>query len=227
MKEEQGFYSFSKQTLKRLPYYYNYLKALQNDGVQNISAPVIAKSLNLNEVQVRKDLATVSESGGKPKTGFKIEELIKCIEHCLGYDNINDAILIGSGKLGMALLSYTEFENYGIRIVAAFDSDNHIIGTEIDGKPVFSMEKLPDLCRRLNVHIGIITVPSQNAQSVCDMLVKNGILAIWNFAPVHLVVPDHILVQNENMAVSLALLSKHLQERLANNKTTPRTEDIP
>lgn len=226
MKEEQGFCSFSKQTLKRLPYYYNYLKALQNDGVQNISAPVIAKSLNLNEVQVRKDLATVSESGGRPKTGFEIEELIKGIEHCLGYDNINDAILVGSGKLGMALLSYTEFENYGIRIVAAFDSNNDIIGTEIHEKSIFPIEKLPDLCRRLNIHIGIITVPSQNAQSVCDLLVKNGILAIWNFAPVHLIVPDHILVQNENMAVSLALLSKHLQKRMSSPKTTTKTEDI-
>jgi redox-sensing transcriptional repressor len=77
-----------------------------------------------------------------------------------------------------------------------------------------ALEKLIELCPRLNVHIGIITVPAECAQSVCDLLVDSGILAIWNFAPVHLKVPDHILVQNENIAASLALLAKHLAEKL-------------
>lgn len=225
MIEQRRLYSFPKQTLTRLPYYYNYLKALKNDGIQNISAPFIAKDLNLNEVQVRKDLAAVSESGGRPKTGFDVEELIMCMEHCLGYNNVNDAVLIGSGKLGTALLSYTGFENYGVRIVAAFDSDNSITGTEINGKHIYPMERLSELCRRLNVHIGIITVPAKNAQDVCNMLVENGVLAVLNFAPVHLVAPDNILVQNENMAVSLALLSKHLKERMQ-NKSAAVTEDI-
>ncbi len=204
----------SKQALKRLPYYLNYLKALKSKEIKDISAPVIAKEMKLNEVQVRKDLAAVSLFGGRPKIGFNVEELIRVIESYLGYDNVMDAVLVGAGNLGKALLSYQELRNYGMSIVAAFDSDEAVLGTEINDTHVFSIDKLEDLCRRLKVHIGIITVPATAAQGVCDLLVESGILAIWNFAPVHLNVPDHILVQNENIAVSLAMLSKHLQSKL-------------
>lgn len=217
VKEKQDFFVIPKQTFQRLPYYYNYLKKLQESGIQNISAPAIAKSLKLNEVQVRKDLAAVSTNGGKPRTGFLTEELLKCMEHCLGYDNSNDAVLVGAGQLGRALLSYKEFESYGMRIVAAFDCDEKVIGREISGRQVYSMERLQDLCLRLKVHIGIIAVPAQNAQQVCDALVRSGVLAVWNFAPVHLNVPEHILVRNENMAVSLAMLSRHLKEKMNMN----------
>ncbi|MDP4109683.1 MAG: redox-sensing transcriptional repressor Rex [Bacillota bacterium] len=203
-----------KQTLMRLPNYYNFIKGLQNSGIRNISSPAIAKELNLNEVQVRKDLAAVSQIGGKPKMGFDIGELLNSLEHCLGYDNVNDAVLVGAGQLGRALLTYKGFETYGMRIIAAFDTDEGIIGTEISGKRVFPADSLFDLCPRLKVHIGIITVQDSCAQGVCDKLVKSGILAVWNFAPVHLTVPDHILVRNENMAVSLAVLSKHLKEKM-------------
>ncbi|MEI6101205.1 MAG: redox-sensing transcriptional repressor Rex, partial [Eubacteriales bacterium] len=118
------------------------------------------------------------------------------------------------GNLGKALLCYDELKNYGMSIVAAFDNNEIEVGNTINSTQVFSMDRLSDLCRRLNVHIGIITVPPMAAQAVCDLLVGSGILAVWNFAPVHLSVPGHILVQNENMAVSLTMLSKHLQSRI-------------
>lgn len=214
MDKEKSVLTISKQALQRLPYYLNYLKALQSDSVQNISAAAIAKDLNLNEVQVRKDLAAVSENGGKPRIGFDMAELIRSIENYLGYKNVDDAVLVGAGQLGRALLSYKGFEDYGVKIVAAFDSDEGLTGAEVCGKCILSMDRLNDLCRRINVHIGIITVPAESAQEVCDMLIESGILAVWNFAPVHLKVPDHILVQNENMAASLAVLSKHLSNSM-------------
>jgi redox-sensing transcriptional repressor len=214
--KEKLFSPVSKQTLQRLPLYLHYLKSRLKDLRMNISATTIAADLNLNQIQVRKDLASVS-SGGRPKVGYVTKELIADLEHFLGYDNVNCAVLVGAGKLGKAMLAYPGFKSYGLNILAAFDTDASIIDTELAEKQIFSLDKLTELCVRLNVHIGIITVPAECAQSVCDRLVGSGILAIWNFAPVHLVVPDNILVQNENMAASLALLSKHLVEKLKDN----------
>ena len=203
----------SKATLKRLPTYLSYLKSMPADAPANISATALAAGLNMGEVQVRKDLALVS-SGGRPKIGYNRERLIADIENFLGYGDTNDAVLIGAGKLGRALLGYSGFAEYGLNIVAAFDSNDAIIGTSKSGKPIMHLSRLAETCRRFKVKIGIITVPAEHAQAVCDLLIENGIMAIWTFAPKHLTVPDNILVQNENMAASLALLSKHLNEHM-------------
>ncbi|ODM25719.1 redox-sensing transcriptional repressor Rex [Clostridium sp. Bc-iso-3] len=209
--------AISKQTLLRLPSYLSYLKSLPEHGCENVSATMIASALGLNDVQVRKDLACVSKKG-RPKLGYVTEELISDIESFLGYDDLNDAIIIGAGRLGGALLSYEGFNEYGLNIVAAFDVDESKIGTEICGKKVLDISKIKELCKRMKIRIGIITVPGHSAQKVCDILVDSGIFAIWNFAPVHLKVPDNILVQQENMAASLAVLSAHLAESIKKNE---------
>lgn len=205
----------SRQALSRMPYYLQILKAARAAGARIISAPNIAAQLGFNEVQVRKDLAAVSAEGGRPKTGFEVDVLIRSIESFLGYDNVNDAVLVGAGSLGRALLSYRGFADYGLSIVAAFDIDPSLVGGEISGKPIHSTERLAEVCERMNVRIGVITVPASQAQGVCDKLVESRVLAIWNFAPVHLYTPEGILVQNENMAASLAMLSQHLAEQLS------------
>lgn len=204
----------SKQTLARLPLYLNYLKSYLNSGQDTVSATCIAETLGLNQVQVRKDLACVS-CGGRPKVGYVTNRLIDDIELFLGYGDVHSAVIVGAGKLGQALISYDQFKSYGLEIVAAFDTDAAIIGKQIGGKEVISAEKIQHLCRRMQVKIGIITVPASAAQQVCDALIAGGILAVWNFAPVHLNVPEGILVQQENMALSLAVLSKHLNNQLA------------
>lgn len=202
----------SRQTLQRLPAYLHYLKSLgQGEGARYISATAVAEALGLNDVVVRKDLASVS-SLGRPRVGYARTELIGDLEHFLGYDNTRDAILVGAGKLGQALLSYGGFPQYGLNILAGFDADPQVAGIEVGGKKILPMEKLPGLCRRMGVRIGIITVPGAAAQAVCDRLIESGVLAVWNFAAVHLSVPQGVLVQNENMAVSLAILSNHLKE---------------
>lgn len=203
----------SRATLKRLPTYLSYLKALPSEASANISATALAAGLHMGEVQVRKDLALVSD-GGRPKIGYNREHLIADIENFLGYGNSNDAVLIGAGKLGRALLGYGGFAEYGLNIVTAFDANDTLIGTTNGGKPIMHLSRLGEVCQRYKIKIGIITVPAEYAQGVCDLLIENGILAIWNFAPKHLNVPDGILVQNENMAASLALLCKHLNERM-------------
>ena len=205
----------SQPTLHRLPVYLNYLRLKRDLGAVNISSTAIAEDLRLNPVQVRKDLALVSNSG-RPKTGFDINDLIDNIETFLGYKNTKDVVLVGAGKLGRTLLSYNGFSLCGLNILAAFDNDENIIETEINGKKIFHTDKMKDLIKRLGVHIGIITVTAENAQKSCDMLIDAGILAIWNFAPVHLSVPENIIVQNENLAASLAILSNKLQAELSN-----------
>ena len=204
----------SKAVLKRLPGYLAYLKSLPQSSSAYISATALANALGMGEVQVRKDLAMVSD-GGRPKLGYLRESLIDDIEQFLGYDNTTDAVLIGAGKLGQALLGYSGFGDYGLNILAAFDVAPD---TREDGKPIYPIGQLESFCRANKVLMGIITVPVDHAQEVCDQLINCGIKAIWNFAPIHLEVPPHILVQHENMATSLAVLSMHLQAQIKDKK---------
>ncbi len=206
----------SKSVLKRLPGYLAYLKSLPEDPAAYISATALANALGMGEVQVRKDLAMVSD-GGRPKIGYLRISLIDDIEQFLGYDNTNDAVLIGAGKLGRALLGYSGFEAYGLNILAAFDVSVAEGDTE-SGKPILPVDKLESYCKSNKVRMGIITVPAQQAQHVCDRLIASGIKAIWNFAPTHLDVPENILVQNEDMATNLAVLSMHLQAQMKEKK---------
>lgn len=203
----------SKSVLKRLPGYLAYLKNLPMNAPAHISATSLANALGMGEVQVRKDLALVSD-GGRPKIGYLRENLVYDIEQFLGYNNTTDAVLIGAGKLGCALLGYQGFEEYGLNILAAFDSNPDKEGVNESGKPILPMNELQSFCSSNKVLMGIITVPGSQAQAVCDLLIASGIKAVWNFAPSHLDVPEHILVQTENMATSLAVLSMHLQAHM-------------
>ena len=208
--------TISKSVLKRLPGYLAYLKNMPENAPAHISATALANALGMGEVQVRKDLAMVSD-GGRPKIGYLRESLIDDIEQFLGYDNTTDAVLIGAGKLGQALMAYKGFDEYGLNILAAFDAAPTKEKTD-EGKPIYPIEKLTQFCRTHKVLMGIITVPAEGAQGVADQLIAGGIKAIWNFAPTHLDVPANILVQNENMATSLAVLSVHLQAQIKEEK---------
>ena len=206
----------SKSVLKRLPGYLSYLKSMPESAPPHISATALANALGMGEVQVRKDLAMVSD-GGRPKIGYLREGLIDDLEQFLGYDNTTDAVLIGAGKLGQALMAYKGFDDYGLNILAAFDARPKMEKTD-EGKPVYHISKLEHFCRTNKVLMGIITVPAESAQLVADQLVACGIKAIWNFAPTHLDVPGNILIQSENMATSLAVLSVHLQAQIKEEK---------
>ena len=218
MGNEKELLNVSKATIGRLPAYHRYLQEKLAAGEKTVSSTAIAEDLHLNAVQVRKDLSAIAREAGKPKLGFAVADLIADIDRFLGYDNLNDAVLVGVGGLGKALAGYVGFKNYGLNIVAAFDADPARAGTEIGGIKVFPADELARLVRRLNVLIGIIAVPKEAAQGVADELIRGGVRAIWNFAPVHLNVPENIAVKNEDMAASLAILSKRLAEILNSEK---------
>lgn len=218
MGNNKEIQNVSKATIGRLPAYHRYLNEKQAEGEKTISSTAIAEDLHLNAVQVRKDLSVISSVAGKPKLGFEIGDLIEDINRILGYDNVTDAVLVGAGGLGSALAGYDGFKNYGLNIVAVFDSDKERIGKTVNGIRVFDAEQIRHLVRRLNVLIGVVAVPKGAAQKVADELIEGGVRAIWNFAPVHLNVPGNIAVKNEDMAASLAILSKRLAEILNNEK---------
>ena len=204
----------SKNQLRRFPIYLSYLREKQAEGLELISSPQIALSLNLSEEQVRKDLNLVSSRSGKPKVGRDIKLLIFDIEEFLGYRDSRKAVWVGAGHLGRALMAHDGFVSYGLDIVCAFDNDINKSDCIFNGKNIYSIGELEKVCRELNVHIGIITVPQKHAQAVCDRLVAVGIRGIWNFTSAVLEVPDNVIVQNENMASSLAVLSNKLKEIL-------------
>lgn len=199
----------SKATLGRIPMYLDLLRDLPEERYEHISATTIARKLSLGEVQVRKDLASIS-GAGKPKLGYLTSELIENLENSLGCNNYALAVLVGAGKLGKALLDYDEFEKFGIKIAAAFDSNDKEISItgKIKVKPINEFE---DFCKDNNIQLGIITVGAGSAQAVCDKMVKCGIVAILNFAPCKLNVPDGVILENENLALSLAYLNNQIK----------------
>lgn len=200
--------SVSKATLGRIPQYLAFLRELSPEKTPYISATTISKGLHLGEVQVRKDLAMIS-GAGKPRLGYATEELIEKLEDCLGYKRLTAAVLVGAGRLGRALLQYGGFRHFGVEIVAAFDSNDRVMTLDSNTE-ILPMRQFEAFCREQNVRLGIITVGEGSAQAVCDHMVQSGITAIWNFAPCKLQIPSGVLLQNENLALSLAHLRNQL-----------------
>ena len=169
-------------TIKRFPSYLRLLKGYREEGMQTVSATVLAEELGLKPIQVRKDISCTGIEG-KPKVGFTVIKLIDAIIHTLGWDNATDAILIGAGHLGSALARYEGFESYGLKIVAAFDIDPSKCGAFLGEVPVFPLDEVSQYIEENHVNIGVLAVPAVQAQEVAELLVSCGILAIWYFAP--------------------------------------------
>lgn len=190
----------------RLPIYLHYLKAVMQEGKETISSAAIAEALGLGEVQVRKDLALVS-GAGKPKVGYYVCELTEHVVAALGSGSVTNAVIVGAGKLGKALLCYDGFSEFGLELLAAFDKDEGKVGKVNDKKSVYPLSELKEFCKKNDVRIGVITVPEKAAEEVAVLLTECGVDAIWNFAPVRLKSTGNVKVKNENMAASLAVLS--------------------
>ncbi len=200
----------SKNLLMRLPRYLEYLEALPKTVI-DISSARIARDLELGAVMVRKDLSRISD-GGRRRLGHSRKKLIWDIRTFLEVNTSTEAIVIGTEKLGQALLDYEGFEAAGLHVMAGFDA-NAAQKRIFCGKPIYPMPRLEPYCMENRIRIAILTVPEDQAQQVCDKLVSCGVEAIWNFAPIPLIVPDHVVVQSENLAVSLAALRMQLRDR--------------
>ncbi len=193
-------------TIRRYPIYLRCIKEMIAAGELHISSAVVAERLGFDPVLTRKDLARTGVPG-KPRRGYPALALQDAINHALGWDSTTDAVLVGVGSLGNALLGYAGFEEQNLSIVAAFDAKVGIIGLTFHGVKVRPMEDLPRLVRRLAIRLGILTVPNAAAQTCADQLVAAGIRGIWNFTSVQLDVPAGVVVQNVDLAQSLAVLS--------------------
>ncbi len=197
--------------VRRLPAYLQLLRALRAEGREFVSGTVLARVHYLEPVIVRKDLA-ITGVMGKPRLGFPVNELILAIEKFLGWDRAARAVLVGAGNLGAALLGYQGFEDFGLRIVGAFDADPRKIGREMKGHRVLPLQRLPGFVARGKVELGILTVPAPAAQAAAAVLVRARIRGIWNFTSVRLQVPPEVVVQKEDLAEGLAVLSHRLRQ---------------
>jgi len=192
--------------LRRLPKYIHFLRNLKAKGQVYTSATQLSNALSIHHTQVRKDLA-LTGLRGTPKVGHKVNDLLVALQNFLNWNNVTDAFLVGAGNLGKALLNYPGFEKTGVKIVAAFDVNNDLIGKEINGIRIFHLDKLPNLASRLHVHIGILCTPAAQAQKTAEIMSENGIIGIWNFTPVTLKLPEKVIVENADIYPSLAVLS--------------------
>jgi redox-sensing transcriptional repressor len=200
----------AKPSVRRLPSYLYFIRQAQHNGSKYISGTSIAQELRLEPIQVRKDLA-ITGIIGKPKKGYPVNELIKAIERFLGWDSVQDAILVGAGNLGSALMGHQDFRLHGLHIVAAFDKNPHKIGTTIHGVRVLPMDSLETEIQKTGIKIAILTIHSDVARETADRLVRAGILGIWNFTAIKLQVPEGVAVQTENLSSGYAMLCMAMQ----------------
>lgn len=211
LRQTKGAREAGLPCVKRMPSYLQLLRVLQAEGHEFVSGTVLASVHNLESVIVRKDLA-ITGIVGKPRIGFRIPELIAAIERFLGWHNQTKAVLVGAGNLGTALLGYQGFEDFGFRIVGAFDCHPKVVGTWVHGRKVQSMDHLAPFVRRSEILLGVLTVPGAGAQTAADAMVRAGIRGIWNFTPAKLQLPEGVVTQKEDLAEGLAVLSHRLHK---------------
>jgi redox-sensing transcriptional repressor len=199
-------------TVQRLPDYLRQLRRIVQEGGEFVSSARLSEMQKVEAIQVRKDIAHIGITG-RPKTGYRVAELLEAIERCLSWNRVTDALLVGTGHLGTALLGYRGFANHGLNIVAAFDSDQAVTGKKLHAVPVYPMSKLSPLAQKLRLRMAILTVSPEAAQLVADKLVDAGIEGIWNFTGVQLSVPADVIVQDQDISTGLAVLSAKLTAR--------------
>ena len=199
-------------TIKRLPTYLHILRRMKKSGQEYVSTTQLIKELDFEPVLVRKDLALV-DLPGKPRLGYKLNDLVDAIESFLCWDESKKAYLVGAGSLGCALMRYEPFESCGLDIVAGFDNDPAKIGSKVGDKEIFGIDSIAECIRKNNIDVAVLTVPWQHAQVTADFLINAGIKAIWNFTTVKLKVPEHVITHNESLAAGLAVFTVKMKRQ--------------
>lgn len=192
-------------TLRRLPWYLAYVSMLRWENVEYVSSTQISKELNVDASQIAKDLSFLNLKG-KTRIGYKVTSLENELQDFLGFRKKHNAIIVGTGSLGAALLADSGLHNYGLNIVAGFDINPSLIGSTISGVTVYHSSRLDDMRAALKAEIGIVAVPVEYAQSVVDQMVAAGIKAIWNFTPARLHAPSGIVIENTSIYAHLAVI---------------------
>lgn len=203
-----------KAVVSRLSLYLRELQHLVRDGHETTSSNQLGRLLGFTDAQVRKDLAYFGHFG-YPGIGYRCDELIVAIRKILGTNVDWRVALVGVGNLGRALLGYRGFREQGFHIVAAFDLDPGKVGQEVEGVPVYHLDQLPDRVRELKIRLGIVAVPAPAAQAAADRLVAAGVGGVLNFAPLTIVLPDHIRSVGVDLAIELEQLAFSVLSRPA------------
>ena len=193
-------------TIGRLSLYLRQLQQFLDDGDTTVSSRQLGEALGISDAQVRKDLAYFGQFG-RAGIGYKAEELTGAVRRILGTDRQWVVALVGIGNLGRALVGYRGFRAQGFRIVAIFDLDQRKLGQSFEGIRVEHSDQLPERVAENGIELGIIAVPAEAAQAVADRLVAAGVKGILNFAPVPLVVPEHVGVVSVDLAIQLETLA--------------------
>lgn len=207
--EQKFLEKVPEPTLRRLPWYLSNLKLLRQRGERYVSSTQLAKETNIDASQIAKDLSYV-RIAGRTRVGYEVDMLIAVLEDFLGFTRMHKAFLFGVGSLGGALLHDTGLKQFGLQIVAAFDVNPDLVGTNLGGIPIFHSDEFEQKMKEYDVNIGVLTVPIEIAQAITDKMVVGGIKAVWNFTPFRIRVPEEIVVQNTSLYAHLALMFNRL-----------------
>ena len=200
----------SQAVIRRLPRYFRYLGELKDQGVERISSQELSELMQVTASQIRQDFNNFG-GFGQQGYGYNVDYLYKEISKILGLDRTHNLIIIGAGNLGQALGNYMNFERRGFILKGLFDKNPELLGRKVRGIPVRSMDEVETFIRENEIDIAVLTVPKTSAIEVAEVLVRNNIKAILNFAHVDLNVPKGIQVENVHLSDSLMKLSYNLE----------------
>ena len=198
-------------TLRRLPWYLSSAKLMREKGETYVSSTQISRQINIDASQIAKDLSYVNISG-RTRVGYEIDRLVDVLEDFLGFTNLHRAYLFGVGSLGGALLRDSGLAHFGLEIVGGIDVNPELVGTEINGIPIYHTDEFERRMETDGVRIGVLTVPINIAQEITDKMVEGGVKAVWNFTPFRIRVPEGIVVQNTSLYAHLAVMFNLLNE---------------
>lgn len=198
-------------TIRRLPWYLSYVRMLDKLHVDYVSSTQISKELNVQSSQIAKDLSFLNVKG-KTRIGYEVKSLVAELEDSLGFSRHHDAVVIGTGSLGTALMQDHGLEHYGLNIVAGFDVRPEVIGQKLGGLPVYDINNLPGWQQEHHVSIAILTVPVDHAQATADRAIASGMTAIWNFTPYRIKAPQDVVIANTSIYAHLAIIYNRMQQ---------------
>jgi len=206
--------------IRRLSNYHHLLLGMRERHVQTVTSATLAEILEVKPIQVRKDLQ-MAGIVGKPRTGFNVDDMEAAISRFMGWSLEFQAVLFGAGNLGSALLNYPWRDEYGLRFVAAFESEATRSNVLINNIPVYHIDYFETFARDHTIDIGVVAVPAEAAQAVAELLVRSGVGGIWNFSHTTLKISGKTTVENALFTQSLAILTRRLVETRTQNADSP------
>ena len=207
-----GTVDVPEATVARLPQYLRALSTLAEAGLRTVSSEALADAVGVGSAKLRKDLSHLGSYGTRG-VGYDVEQLHRQIADHLGQTTSWNVVIVGIGNLGHALAGYGGFASRGFRVVGLFDDGAHVVGEVVSGLPVRPLDDLPSVLRPGEPTIGVLAVPAEHAQVVCDRLVAAGVTSVLNFAPTVLRVPADVDVRKVDLASELQILAFHAQRR--------------